>query len=292
MKIVFFGAVKFSGAVLQHLLRRGDLVVGVCSGPASFGNADFLDLEPIALAAGIPVRKIDDANHPATLAWVKTLQPDVIFCFGWSRLIRRPLLDLAPLGVIGFHPSLLPANRGRHPLIWALVRGLTETGSTFFFMDEGVDSGDILSQTRIPISKAETAGTLYEKIVKTALAQIDSWIPALAAGVHTRRPQAAALGNLWRKRTERDGEIDWRMTDEGIYNLVRALSRPYQGARFRVEDKPFILWQAEPANAPENLEPGKVLSIGQGGALIKAGRGAIRLLETEPPVILREGQYL
>ena len=214
MKIVFFGAVKFYAAVLQHLLRRGDSVVGVCAGPASFGNADFADLMPIALAAGIPARKIEDANHPDTLAWIGTLRPDVIFCFGWSRLIRRPLLELAPLGVIGFHPSLLPANRGRHPLIWALVCGLAETGSTFFFMDEGVDSGDILSQERVVISKDETAGTLYEKVVKTALRQIDGWIPALAAGVHTRRPQAAALGNLWRKRTERDGEIDWRMTEE------------------------------------------------------------------------------
>ena len=82
------------------------------------------------------------------------------------------------------------------------------------------------------------------------------------------------------------------MTEEGIYNLVRALSHPYPGARFRVDENTIILWQAEPVKAPENLEPGKVLSVGKEGPIIKAGRGAVRLLKTEPPVNLRQGQYL
>lgn len=293
MKIIFFGAVQFSAAMLSHVLQRGDSIVGVCAGPASFGNADYADLEPLAMSAGVPVKRVDDANHPETLAWVKAHKPDVIFCFGWSRLIRRPLLELAPMGVIGFHPSLLPFNRGRHPLIWALARGLSVTGSTFFFMDEGADTGDILSQKKVTITKEETASTLYKKILNTATRQIDEWIPALASASYARQPQRVSEGNFWRKRSERDGEIDWRMADEGIYNLVRALSPPYPGATFRVEQKTFIVWKVEIVDSiAENLEPGKVISVGAPGPVVKAGRGAIRLLETEPKIDLQENQYL
>jgi len=293
VKIVFFGAVQFSAVILRHLLQRGADIAGVCAGPAIFGNADFFDLEPLARSARVPVRRVNDANHPETLAWVQAHRPDVIFCFGWSRLIRRPVLEMAPLGVIGFHPSLLPLNRGRHPLIWALALGLSETGSTFFFMDEGADSGDILSQVKIPISKEETAATLYKKIQAAATQQVDEWLPALALGTHVRRPQPATGGNIWRKRAEMDGEIDWRMADVGIYNLVRALSSPYDGAKFRVDKKTFIAWRVETVDwVAENIEPGKVVSAGPGGPVIKAGKGAIRLLETQPKVVLHEGQYL
>ena len=90
----------------------------------------------------IPVRYTPSINSEEVIGWISDLAPDVIFCFGWSQLFKKKLLNIASLGVIGFHPALLPANRGRHPLIWSLILGLKETGSSFFFMDEGADSGD------------------------------------------------------------------------------------------------------------------------------------------------------
>jgi methionyl-tRNA formyltransferase len=83
------------------------------------------------------------------------------------------------LGVVGFHPAALPENRGRHPLIWALVLGLEETASTFFFMDEGADSGDLLSQRRISIEPADDAGSLYARITEVAMCQIREFVPLL-----------------------------------------------------------------------------------------------------------------
>ena len=91
---------------------------------------------------------------------------------GLSKLINRELLEIPKLGVVGYHPTLLPKNRGRHPLIWALVLGLTQTGSTFFFMDEGADSGPIISQEKVKITKKDTANTLYKKIEITASKQL------------------------------------------------------------------------------------------------------------------------
>ena len=88
-----------------------------------------------------------------------------------SRLLKEEILSIAPFGVVGFHATALPANRGRHPIIWALVLGLSETASTFFFMDEGADSGDILSQYKLSISENDNAESLYKKVIKVASVQ-------------------------------------------------------------------------------------------------------------------------
>tara|TARA_Y100001934_G_scaffold213102_1_gene252313 strand:- start:109 stop:519 length:411 start_codon:yes stop_codon:yes gene_type:complete len=132
MKIVFIGAVKFSEKALQKLINMRAQVVGVCTLEASSFNSDHVDLTQVACTAAVPVRYTPDINSQETFNWIAALKPDILFCFGWSRLIKKPLLHLAPLGVVGYHPALLPSNRGRHPLIWAIVLGLRETGSTFF----------------------------------------------------------------------------------------------------------------------------------------------------------------
>ena len=146
MRVLFIGAVEFSYRALKELIDMQVHLVGVCTLDQSTFNSDHVNLRPIADKKNIPVRYTPDINSESNLCWIQDLKPDVIFCFGWSRLIQKDLLDLPNLGVIGFHPAALPANRGRHPIIWALVLGLQETASTFFFMDEGADSGDIISQ--------------------------------------------------------------------------------------------------------------------------------------------------
>ena len=168
MRIVFIGAVQLSAKMLEALIGMKADVVGVCAWAESSFNADHLDLTGIANAAGIAVRYTPDINAEESIEWIKTLSPDVVFCFGWSRLVKQPLLSIPPLGVVGYHPTALPANRGRHPLIWALALGMEQTGSTFFFMDEGVDSGDILSQRMLTIDATDDAGSLYGRICATA----------------------------------------------------------------------------------------------------------------------------
>lgn len=293
MKILFIGTVRFSAHALRELIAMSANLVGVCTLGQSAFNADHADLTPIAQAAGIPVRDPPDINSPDTLAWIRACAPDVIFCFGWSRLIRAPLLAVPPLGVIGFHPAALPANRGRHPLIWALVLGLTETASTFFFMDEGADSGDILSQVPVPIAPEDDAGDLYERITATAMAQLRDVVPQLASGHAQRQPQDHGRANVWRKRGAADGRIDWRMAAVSIHNLVRGLARPYVGAHFERQGQSVTVWRTQVvADAPQHLEPGKILAVDERGALVKTGLGAIRLCELAPNVKLEPGSYL
>lgn len=293
MRVVFIGAVKFSARALEELIDMPIQLVGVCTLKESTFNTDHVDLRQIAEKKNIPVRYTPDINSEANLFWIAGLSPDVIFCFGWSRLIRKYLLDLPPLGVIGFHPAALPANRGRHPIIWALVLGLQETASTFFFMDEGADSGDIISQEFLKITDRDDAGILYEKITQTALKQLREFVPRLAQGNCQRMSQDTKRANVWRKRRKTDGCIDWRMAAISIHNLVRGLSRPYVGAHFECEGEEIKVWRTSvEKNALENIEPGKVLECSENCILVKAGIGAIRLHEIEPSISIRVGEYL
>jgi methionyl-tRNA formyltransferase len=293
MRILFIGAVAFSAQALRELIAMRANIVGVCTLKESKFNADHHDLTPIAEQAGIPVYYTPYLNSEENITWIRALKPDVIFCFGWSRLLHAPLLKLPPLGVIGFHPAALPANRGRHPLIWALVLGLKETASSFFFMDQGADSGDLLSQVSIPIAPNDDASSLYRRVTDIATHQLRIFVPRLAAGEVQRTPQNHRLSNTWRKRGVGDGRIDWRMAAESIHNLVRGLTRPYVGAHFDYVDQQIKVWKTElEPNVRVNLEPGKVLAVDDSSVLIKAGFGAIRLLEYAPAIQLKPGDYL
>lgn len=293
MRIIFIGTVEFSRLALERLVAIGAEVVGVCTLQGSPFNADYADLSPLCREHGIPLMFADDINAPVTLDWIRARLPDVIFCFGWSRLLKEELLAAAPLGVVGFHPAALPANRGRHPLIWALALGLKQTASTFFFMDAGADSGDILSQRYLVIDPADDARVLYDKVCASALEQIAQFVPQLAVASFARVPQDHAQANTWRKRGIADGKIDWRMSARSIHNLVRALAKPYVGAHFVVNGKDIKVWKSVVlGDAPANIEPGKVLGMRAGAPVVKCGQDALCLLMIEPVFEPIEGSYL
>jgi methionyl-tRNA formyltransferase len=293
MRIVFIGALKFSEICLKKLIEIDAKPVGVCTLKKSPFNADHVDLKPLCNKNDIPVCYSDDINSKKNIDWVKSFAPEVIFCFGWSRLLKSELLNIAPLGVIGFHPSALPKNRGRHPLIWSLVLGLNQIASSFFFMDEGVDSGDILSQIQITISEEDNAGTLYNKLEEVTLKQLEQLVPALESGNYQRLAQDHGKASTWRKRGKIDGKIDWRMSAKSIHNLVRGLSKPYVGAHFELKEKQIKVWKTEIIeNKEKNIEPGKVLECDKGLPVIKTGKNSIKLLEIEPIIKLQQGTYL
>jgi len=293
MKIVFIGAVTFSEKTLEKLLVLKADIVGVCTLEKSSFNADHVDLTQLCMKHNIPVRYTTDINSDENISWITTLVPDVIFCFGWSRLLKTDLLNLAPLGVLGYHPAALPANRGRHPLIWALILGLNETASTFFFMDDGADSGDIVSQYPIKISENDNAGTLYKRITETALEQIDEFLPTLQSGDCKRIKQDHSKSNTWRKRDINDGKIDWRMSAITIHNLVRGLTKPYIGAHIEYKDEIIKVWETEVVkNSQNNIEPGKVLAVDESGTIVKAGEDSVCLVKMEPVREILPGSYL
>jgi methionyl-tRNA formyltransferase len=294
LRVVFIGAVQFSAKCLEEILSSNAQVVGVCTLKESKFNSDHQDLSSIAEEFDIPCLYVQDINSDTSLKWIKEREPEVVFCFGWSRLLKNEVLGIAPLGVIGFHPAALPANRGRHPLIWAIFLGLEKTASTFFFMDEGADSGDILSQVEITIDSSDDANSLYQKVTQTALSQINDFMPLLENRTYKKTVQNNTKTNYWRKRGIKDGEIDWRMSANSICNLVRALTKPYIGAHFTKNGEEIKVWKVEVLKDEknQNIEPGKVLSTRSSNPVVKCGDGSIILLDIENKFELTEGDYL
>ena len=293
MRIVFIGCVKFSEDALQQLVEMNANMVGVCTKEESVFNTDHVDLRSFCELNEIPWIYSDNINSDHTSSWIRTLHPDVIFCFGWSEIIKDELLGIPPMGVVGFHPTALPKNRGRHPLVWSLVLGLKETASTFFFMDSGADSGDIISQVEIQIGHEDNANDLYNKVTEVAKKQMLEFVPKLALGTVERHKQNNALANVWRKRVITDGLIDWRMSAEAIHNLVRGLSKPYVGAHLIFKGSKIKVWKTTIwTESPANIEPGKILLISEAGTVVKCGTGAICLTQTEPGFKPTEGDYL
>lgn len=291
MRIVFIGSVLFSENALLKLLNLNANIVGIMTKEKSSHNSDFIDLSFISKERNIPFKYVNDINHPNNVKWIDQLRPDILFCFGWSSLIKAEILSLTKLGIVGFHPALLPNNRGRHPLIWAKVLGLSITGSTYFFMDEGADTGDILEQQYFEISDDDDINDIYNNMTRVALNQIEVFYPKLL-NLNYDRIKQIDKGNTWRKRNKLDGLIDFRMSTTSIVNLVRALTYPFPGAHCELNGKEYKIWKCEPGSFTLNyIEPGKVLEISENIIEIKTGDGFIRLTEHELP-ILTKGEYI
>lgn len=297
MKIIVIGTVIFSLRVLEKLIDMHANIVGVCTKDHSEYNSDFADLTPLCRDYNIPYFLIKNINAPDCIDWITRLQPDVIFCVGLSQLIKKEILSIPKIGVIGYHPALLPKNRGRHPIIWALALGLRRTGSTFFFMDEGADSGDILSQEVVSIDYTDDAASLYDKLDACALKQIENFFPMLVDGLYKKilKKQNSLEANTWRKRGVPDGLIDFRMTSFAIYNLVRALTHPYVGAHIIYNETSVKVWNVEEICLHEdisNIEPGKILNVASDGITVKTYDGAIKLLKHDFIDLPKVGEYL
>jgi methionyl-tRNA formyltransferase len=280
MKSVFIGCAESSRRALEKLMTCDGIdIAGVITRESSSFNSDFVSLKTIADEHGIPVFFADGRSKEDMAKWIQSHNPDVGFCVGWSFLLPSQILEIPQHGFVGYHPALLPRNRGRHPIIWALALGLDETGSTFFIMDEGADSGDIISQERIHIRKNDDADSLYSRLLDLLDKQILDITTHLVAGTLKRIPQDNAAATYWRKRSKRDGEIDWRMPAEGIRNLVRALAAPYPGAHCIINNQEYKVHKVETIDADLNLEPGRVLSVADNIITIKAGVDAVRLTQ-------------
>ena len=294
MKILFIGCVESSYRLLAELVEKQKEVVGVITKEESSFNADYVDLAALCRKNNIPYHYVKNVNDDDSLSFIRKCRADICYCFGWSQLLREECINLFPQGVVGFHPAALPNNRGRHPLIWALALGLTETASTFFMINVGADEGDILSQKSVKIDYEDDARTLYDKVMDIAVEQEIEFTRALEEGKAQRIVQDVTAGNSWRKRGKADGEIDWRMPSRGIYNLVRSLTKPYVGAHFAFGDKDYKVWKVAEISTVgmENIEPGKILAVNDDGSVdVKAGIGAIRLLEFDRPKV-KAGDYL
>lgn len=294
MDIIFIGCVEASYRLLKTLLENGKSIIGVVTKYMSTFNSDFASLVPLCERYAIPYILQDKADFQDVENFIENKKPDLIYCFGWSHLLSERLLCVAKVGCIGFHPAELPHNKGRHPLIWALVLGLEHTASSFFCMTSEADAGGIISQKIISIEDNDDARTLYDKIMRIAENQVIEFTNDIEKQGKICNIKENVGGNVWRKRGSLDGRIDWRMSSKAIYNLVRGLTHPYAGANFVYNDREVKVWKVEIWNeaVPNNYEPGKIIEVFEDKTyLVKTYDGAIHILDSEG-LFPKEGDYL
>jgi methionyl-tRNA formyltransferase len=298
MRILFIGSANSSKFLLKKCFELKLNIVGVCTQKRS-RNDDFCDLKKYFKLNNNLSIYTKNINSYKNYLWIKNKKPDLIFCFGWSQILNKNIIKLAKKMTIGFHPSELPKNRGKHPIIWSLVLGLKKTASTFFIIkNEKVDSGTIVSQKIILISKSENASSLYKKIITTSCNQLRLLIRKIENNIPFKfYLKKTNESNYWRKRSCNDGRLDWRMSATSIYNLVRALSKPYNNATFIYKNKKIKILRAKIIKKKNNslinnLEPGKILKKTHNYFDVKCGEGVIRVLETSRFNYFQVNQYL
>ena len=294
MRVFFIGCVKSSEIFLRKLIERDADVVGVITKSESKFNSDFVDLGEICRNHKIDYLYVCNVNDREAKDYIKEKDVDLILCLGWSQLLDEEILGMPKLGCVGFHPAQLPFNRGRHPLIWALALGLEQTASTLFLMDATADTGKIISQKVIEIAYSDDAESLYRKVMDVAVDQLTEVMRDFENHTLNVIEQSAGEGNAWRKRGKEDGRIDWRMSSKSIYNLVRALTKPYVGAHFLHGDREYKVWKVQERfeKGYENIEPGKVVRvISDNNFWVKAGDNLIEVMECDS-IKLKNGEYL
>ncbi|MGL5413911.1 formyltransferase family protein [Cetobacterium sp.] len=202
-------------------------------------------LDEFSKKNNIPLLKINNINDEMVLEKIKEYDLDWLFIIGWSQIARKELLLSPKKGCIGMHPTLLPEGRGRAAIPWAILKKLSKTGVTMFKLDEGVDTGDLISQIEIPLDESITATELYQKVNDVHIELISKNLKAIINDEIVLKTQDKELATEWPGRTPDDGEIFNDMSLEEALLLIRATTKPYPGAFIRKDNKKIIIWKAE-----------------------------------------------
>jgi methionyl-tRNA formyltransferase len=279
MKSVFVGAVEGSRIALDALIAAGQAPAAVVtlSPDRSGRHSDYADLAPIAKAAGSEVIFANDINSVGTIAALRQVAPDLCLVIGWSQICRAEFRSVAKIGNIGFHPAPLPRFRGRAVIPWTILLNEKISGSTLFWLDDGVDSGPILLQRMFSLSSDETAESLYAKHAANLAGMLPEAVRLVVKGIASGTPQDNAQATYCAKRTPDDGLIDWRDKAENISRFVRAVGSPYPGAFCMSGGEKLIIDRVRPF--PESGRyiglAGQIQSHTNQGFTVRCGDGEI-----------------
>lgn len=220
----------------------------------------------------------ENINTAQWIDKIALLKPDVIFSFYYRNLICEDILKIPPFKSINLHGSCLPAYRGRAPVNWVLVNGEKQTGITLHYMVKKPDAGDIIAQKCIDIDLHDTAKTLFEKLENLALLLLDETLPKVKNNTVVPIKQDESKSSYFGRRTKQDGFIDFQKSALEIYNLIRAVTKPYPGAFCYYKEKELIIWWAVPSKI--NLKPKQITTI-ESKVYIGTKNGSLELKEIE-----------
>src|SRR5436190_6114099 len=284
MRIVFIGTGEIGVPTLQALLNSEHEVVGVVTQPDKpVGRTQLVEPPPIKKTLSttkIPVLQPARIKDRQAIEEIRALKPDVVVVMAYGQILPRDVLEIPKIACLNLHAALLPRWRGAAPIQAAIAAGDRETGITVMYMDERLDTGDILLQRAIDIVRADTGGSLHDRLAKIAPEALLESLELLAKRSAPRIPQDNALATYAPKLKREDGKIDWTGPADAIERKIRAFD-PWPGAFMTID-----------ANGTRNLKIFSATAVGLRGApgeilkredelVVAAGQGALSLREVQ-----------
>jgi methionyl-tRNA formyltransferase len=233
----------------------------------------------LALARGLELFQPETLRSADAVERLRAARPEVMVVAAYGLLLPQAVLDLAPLGALNIHASLLPRWRGAAPIQRALLAGDLETGISIMRMDAGLDTGPVLTRRALPIGPDDDAGTLHDKLAALGAAQIAEVLELLRHGGIEPVPQAEEGATYAGKIGKRDTWLDWSRPAADLERAVRAF-RPAPGATTRLADEPLKVWRARVVGVQG--PPGTLLDAGD-SLIVACGNQALAIEEIQRP---------
>jgi methionyl-tRNA formyltransferase len=281
MRVLVIGQAPFGAECLQALKQQGENLVGAITVPDVPGAKKPNPFKELAIELGLPLIQPKNLREPGVYEWVKNLAPDLLVLVFVTNFVPKAIIDLAPLGGINYHPSLLPKYRGGSAIAWAIISGEKETGVTVHYIDEGVDTGNIILQESVPIDPEDTTVTLYfNKLYPLGLKLIKEAVRLIGEKRAPSIPQDNRFASFQPVLKAQDTIIDWRQTAQNINNLIRGAT-PVPGASTKFRGNDLLILEAKVLDLelPAGTAPGDIIqNIPDQGLVVATGKGALLLL--------------
>ena len=291
MRVLFLGTPGFAVASLQALLNFTHdeyEVVGVITQPdRPAGRGHKLTPPPVKVLAeqsGLSVFQPERLrDNPKAVEFLREKDPQLIVIVAYGQILTPEFFDYPRLGSINVHASLLPKYRGAAPVPHALLNGETQTGITIMKIDEGMDTGDILSQVTLPIGENVTGGELEDILAHEGAELLIQTIPPYAKGKIQPQPQESQEATYAPRITKQEAEIDWIRSAPEIHNWIRALN-PWPTAWTTFGDKKVKIWRSERVGEilgemRPSGRPGGILTLGKDRIMVECGQETVLCLE-------------
>ena len=279
--IVFMGTSEYAVPCLRGLAAAGYSIPRVITQPdRPKGRGRLLSPPPVKTAArdlGLTVWQPPSVRAEAFVSELAALSPDLLAVVSYGKILPRPVLDLPRLGAVNIHPSLLPAYRGPSPIQWAVVNMEKTTGVTSIYMDEGMDSGDIILSVATDIGPDENAGALHDRLALMGARLLTDTVARIAAGQARRTPQDHARATFAPLLTKAHGRMDWRRPARQLAAFVNGMT-PWPGAYTYLNQKRYRILKAEEITTDASGPPGTVLPGFPGELRVAAGEGVLSVL--------------
>lgn len=291
MRVVYMGTPDFAVDTLDAIVKEGHEVLLVVTQPdKAKGRGKKLQFTPVkekALEYDLLVAQPEKVREEAFMEELESLAPDVIVVVAFGQLLPERILNIPKYGCINVHASLLPAYRGAAPIQWAVIDGLEESGVTTMYMEKGLDTGDIILQSRLALAEDETGGSLFERLAKEGASLLIRTLKELETGTATRTKQDDSQSSYAKMLTKDMGNLDFAQDAVVLERLIRGLN-PWPSAFTRLGDKTLKVYEAnvltnEEANALNGdvTAPGTIIAVDKKSFTVRCGNGALRILNLQ-----------